>query len=55
MMYALIYIEGALCYLIFGKLVDPFFVCLLVFRVFLFVSLERNMKYDPFDSKLVAS
>jgi hypothetical protein len=26
----------------------PFFVCLLVFRVFLFVSLERNMKHDPF-------
>jgi hypothetical protein len=54
MLYALIYIhththiEWVLCYLNFGKLVDPFFVCLLVFRVFLFVSLERNMKDDPF-------
>jgi hypothetical protein len=48
MLYALIYIEWALCYLNFGKLVDHFFVFLLVFRVFLFVSLERNMKHDPF-------
>jgi hypothetical protein len=32
----------------FGKLVDHFFMCLLVFRVFLFVFLERNMKHDPF-------
>jgi hypothetical protein len=45
-LYALIDIEWALCYLIFWKLVDHFFVCLLVFRFFLFVSLERNMKYD---------
>jgi hypothetical protein len=50
-----IHIEGALCYLNFGKLVDHFFVWLLVFRVFLFVSLERNMKLTAFDSKLVAS
>jgi hypothetical protein len=49
MLYALIYIfEGALFYLIFGKLVDHFFACLFVLRVFLIVSLERNMKYDPF-------
>jgi hypothetical protein len=47
-LYALIGIEWELCYLIFGKLVDHFFLCLLVFRVFLIVSLERNMKYDPF-------
>jgi hypothetical protein len=38
-LYSLIDIEWALCYLNFGKLVDHFFfVCLLVFRVFLFVS-----------------
>jgi hypothetical protein len=47
-LYALIDIEWALCYLNFGKLVEHVFVCLLVFRVFLFVSLERNMKYSPF-------
>jgi hypothetical protein len=34
----LIDIAWAVFYLIFGKLVDHFFVCLLVFRVFLFVS-----------------
>jgi hypothetical protein len=46
-LYALINIEWALCYLNFGKPVDHLFVCLLVFRVFLFVFLERNMKHDP--------
>jgi hypothetical protein len=38
------HIEWALCYLKFGKLVDHFFVCLLVFRVFLFVSFRE--KYE---------
>jgi hypothetical protein len=37
-LYTLIDIDWALCYLLFGKHVDHLFVCLLVFIVFLFVS-----------------
>jgi hypothetical protein len=36
-----IYIEWVLCYLNFGKLVDPFFVCLLVFSLFICVFREK--------------
>jgi hypothetical protein len=56
MLYDLIAIEGALCYLILENL-QTFFVCLLEFRVFLFcLFIERYMKLAPsFNSKLVAS